>query len=323
MGILPGQESVLSVRRCGSILCMLVLSGLFAIVYGQGLNPLPLINQPLVPTATAPGGPGFTLTVNGIGFASGSVVNWNGSARVTTFVSSSQLKVTIFAADIATAGTASISVRNPSPGGGLSNLVFFIVSQPLPAFASPTFSSLVQSLAFGTGTIAGDFNGDGKLDLAGLVGVTPTGPNPVFVSLGNGDGTFQPSVTSSTGQAATFIFAADFNGDGKLDLAVFGETASILLGNGDGTFQNPKPFAPGFNPGSFTNVAVADFNEDGKLDLALTQTANDTVSIFLGNGDGTFQNSVVYSDSTQHAPFGSDLACCGTVGDFNGDGKPD
>ena len=124
MGILPGQESVLSVRRCGSILCLLVLSGFFAIAYGQGLNPLPLINEPLVPTATAPGGPGFTLTVNGVGFVSGAVVYWNGGARLTTFVSSSQLTATIFAADISAPGTASITVRNPSPGGGLSNIVF-------------------------------------------------------------------------------------------------------------------------------------------------------------------------------------------------------
>src|SRR5262249_12973130 len=54
-------------------------------------NPIPLINQPLMPDATAPGGAGFTLTVNGTGFVSTSAVKWNGTARSTTFVSSSQL----------------------------------------------------------------------------------------------------------------------------------------------------------------------------------------------------------------------------------------
>src|SRR5262245_2397171 len=73
-------------------------------------NPVPLINQPLVPDAVAPGGAGFTLTVNGTGFVSGSVVNWNGSARASTFVSSSQLTASILASDIAIATTASVTV---------------------------------------------------------------------------------------------------------------------------------------------------------------------------------------------------------------------
>lgn len=91
--------------------------------FGQ-VNPVPFVNQPLVPTAVAPGGPGFTLTVNGTGFVPDSVVNWNGSPRPTTFVSNSQLTGDIPVADIASAGTASISVTSPPPGGGVSNRVF-------------------------------------------------------------------------------------------------------------------------------------------------------------------------------------------------------
>src|SRR5205823_1071084 len=97
-------------------------------------NPVPLINQPLVPDAIAPGGAGFTLTVNGTGFVSGSVVNWNGSARATTFVSNSQLTGNILASDIATASTASITVVNPTPGGGRSNAVFFPITIPTASF---------------------------------------------------------------------------------------------------------------------------------------------------------------------------------------------
>jgi hypothetical protein len=63
-------------------------------------NPVPLINQPLVPDARKPGGKGFKLTVNGTGFVSNSVVNWNGSARHTTFVSRSQLRATILLCDL-------------------------------------------------------------------------------------------------------------------------------------------------------------------------------------------------------------------------------
>jgi len=73
-------------------------------------NPVPLINQPLIPDAIKPGTAGFTLTVNGTGFVSSSVVKWNGSARATTFVSKSQLRAGILATDIATPKTASVSV---------------------------------------------------------------------------------------------------------------------------------------------------------------------------------------------------------------------
>ena len=76
-------------------------------------NPVPLIYQPLVPTSATPGSSGFTLTISGTGFASGSVVNWNGSPRATTVLSGSTVQATINAADVAKAGTASVTVINP------------------------------------------------------------------------------------------------------------------------------------------------------------------------------------------------------------------
>src|SRR5205823_211361 len=127
-------------------------------------NPVPLISQPLVPDAIAPGSAGFTLTVNGTGFVSGSVVNWNGSARATTFVNSSQLTASILASDIATASTASVTVVNPSPGGGTSNIVFFPITTSTSS-VSFTTSDYATGLAPSVVTV-GDFNGDSKLDLA-------------------------------------------------------------------------------------------------------------------------------------------------------------
>jgi hypothetical protein len=111
------------------------------------------------------------------------------------------------------------------------------------------------------------------------------------------------------------LVAADFNGDGKLDLALanyFGNTVSILLGNGDGTFTAGATPVTGRDP---EWVAAGDFNGDGKVDLAVSNYEDNTVSILLGNGDGTFTTAA--TPGVSKGPGG--LA----VADFNGDGKLD
>ncbi len=168
----------------------------------------------------------------------------------------------------------------------------------------------------------GDFNGDGILDLAvsdyGCSLDCNTSPsNTVTVLLGNGDGTFRPAPSLTVGNGPAGVTVGDFNGDGKLDLAVANvneNTLSVLLGNGDGTFQAPHTFAdPGMTHPYF--VAVGDFNGDGKPDLVVTNHLFTTTSMLLGNGDGTFQPA-------QDFPVDSDPVFV-TVGDFNGDRKPD
>ena len=108
---------------------------------------------------------------------------------------------------------------------------------------------------------------------------------------------------------------ADFNGDGKSDLAVtdYGATLSILLGNGNGLFQLPQT-TPLVGPGKAVDgmLVVGDFNGDGKPDLAAT--SRDGVSVFLGNGNESFQGAVTY-----YQFLGGAIA----VGDLNGDGRPD
>ena len=273
-------------------------------------NPVPLINQPLVPTTAAPGGPSFTLVVNGTGFVSGSVVNWNGSARVTTFVSGSQLKAAITAADIALAATASVTVSSPAPGGAVSNVEFFQITSSAASVALSR--SNVQAGAGARCAVAADFNGDGKLDLAVC---HDSGGNTISVLLGNGDGTFQAAANYPSGTDTTHLAVGDFNGDGKLDLIATNggdNTVSILLGNGDGTFQARTNYSTGTFP---IAVGTGDFNGDGKLDLVVTNASANTVSILLGNGDGTFQAHTDYATGTD--PQGV------FVGDFNGDGKLD
>ena len=124
---------------------------------------------------------------------------------------------------------------------------------------------------------AGDFNGDGKPDLAVATNLDLVGS--VAILLGNGNGTFQPQVTYSTGRFSVALEVGDFNGDGAADLAVVNEsnnTVTILAGKGDGTFELQANYATGISP---TSIVTGDFNRDGKLDMAVTDLT-DSMSVF-------------------------------------------
>src|SRR6202162_1756460 len=113
--------------RMKSIQACAVMLVLCTCLWAQN-NPVPLINNPLVPGSVAPGGPALTLTVNGTGFVPSSVVNWNNGPLVTTFVSSSQLTATLSATQVSLAGAAMVTVTNPKPGGGTSNGAVFEIA---------------------------------------------------------------------------------------------------------------------------------------------------------------------------------------------------
>ncbi|MDQ1341870.1 MAG: hypothetical protein QG571_487, partial [Pseudomonadota bacterium] len=104
-------------------------------------NPVPVLTS-VSPTAAVAGGAGFTLTTNGTGFVLGSVVHWNGATRTTTFVSGTQLTAAIPASDIASAGTAQVTVVSPTPGGGTSSPVAFTIDNPAPGNPVPVVTSL-------------------------------------------------------------------------------------------------------------------------------------------------------------------------------------
>jgi hypothetical protein len=166
----------------------------------------------------------------------------------------------------------------------------------------------------------GDFNADGRLDAVVAGGGTTTYPDSgLAVSLGNGDGTFTQASGSpiSLGKNLTAIVTADFNGDGKLDLAVTdsgGNAVMILLGNGDGTFAVVTTILVGNQPDA---IVAADFDNDGKLDLAVANYADGTITLLLGNGDGTFTEAAGSPYAVGYGPYQIAAA------DFNGDGKLD
>ena len=183
------------------------------------------------------------------------------------------------------------------------------------------------------GEVKGDFNGDGITDLALLWNAsTYGGPYSVTVFFGTGNGKFTAGpTTAATGvQSYSTMVAADLNGDGKADLAIYGSavtydstSVTVMLSNGDGTFAAPQT-TQAYDPGPVGgdgvagSMVAADFNGDGKMDLAAVGglVASGEVTILLGNGDGTFAASgVSYGDNSSFASI--------ATGDFNGDGIPD
>jgi uncharacterized protein (TIGR03437 family) len=181
---------------------------------------------------------------------------------------------------------------------------------------SPVVTALQPAIV--SSFVAGDFNGDGKADLAVLSYPSTTegtliAPNITTLSvfIGNGDGSFQPGVIVATFPVAGgSVNTGDFNGDGKLDLVVVSGSLSVFLGNGNGAFANPIQYP---SPLSTQGVLVADINRDGKPDLVVGGGALPPPSgtVLLGNGDGTFQPGVSFPGAAL------------IVADFNKDSNPD
>ncbi len=221
-------------------------------------------------------------------------------------------------------------------GDGKLDLVLTGVTAPgiavLPGKGDGTFGSEIDGPAGAGGlrAITADLNGDGKKDVASSSGQ---------ILLGNGDGTLTllpgtlPTVGPSVGggpQAGQGIAVADFNKDGKLDLALtnnIGVTVDLYLGHGDGTFVYQSSFASLYG---LQNISTTDIDGDGNPDLFIGSTSGGTFStdanlggLFesaLGAGDGTF-----FSGGDAYLPNTSalDFKTVDDVADFNGDGKPD
>jgi hypothetical protein len=290
--------------------------------------------------------------------ASGSAGNYSLTATVTGFVNTSSIAAPAGVVSFLDTTTNNVVPATPSLGNAVFAPVLAYVSNPqtgnepkaivtgdfngdgnldLAAGVNDTsqsvsillgdgtgnFTAMTKSLITATGSpvLVQDFNGDGIPDL--LLSNYPIGPSAMTILLGNGDGTFKvaPGSPFFTNYGTYPVVSADFNGDGIPDLAIAGGYyLTIWLGNGDGSFTEVPIGSSSITEASlFGSMVEGDFNGDGIPDIAVLDLYDQTVSIFLGNGDGTFTTGSPITISTISAGSPTSL----TIGDFNGDGKLD
>ncbi|MBX7132940.1 MAG: hypothetical protein K1X67_09720 [Fimbriimonadaceae bacterium] len=251
----------------------------------SGSNPLPTTTS-ISPTSATAGGPAFTLTVNGSNFINGSIVRWNGADRTTTFVNSGQVTAQITLADIATAGTASVTVFNPAPGGGTSNAQTFTINNP-----APTITTISPTSA--------------------------TAGGPAFTLTVNGTGFVNGSTVRWNGsnRTTTFVNTTQLTAQITLaDIATAG-TATVTVLNaapgggtsGGATFTINNP-APGL-----TSISPASAIAGGPLfTLTVNGSGFNTSSIVRWNGSNRTTTFVSATQVTAQIPA-TDIATAGTA----------
>ena len=240
------------------------------------------------------------------------VLGWNGSAE------------TIYVRQPGTGAYDQLQFSGSSPFGlvssaaSLAQIISGSVKFSMSGAAGPAGvgrASQFMALA--------DFTGDGS---PGIAFAGPVAHNDGSLTVNEFTPAFllRSTKTYSYSQAnPAGVLAADFNGDGKADLAVSLDTYNgagavlIYINNGDGTFANAVSYNAGYNPGG---MAALDINHDGILDLVVTSSSAGTgtaagVYIFLGKGDGTFTSGGLFAAGTYPESV--------TIADFNGDGNPD
>ncbi|HTB88108.1 MAG TPA: hypothetical protein VK743_09165 [Steroidobacteraceae bacterium] len=252
-------------------------------------NPVPTLTS-LSPTSATAGAAGFTLTLTGTNFVSSSAVNWNGSARSTAFVSTSQLTASINGADVAAAGTASVTVVNPAPGGGTSSAVSFTIAAANPV---PALSALAPSSA-----TAG----------AAAFTLTVTGSGFVAASLVDWNGSPRTTTFVSATQLSAAISAADIAATGTASITVVnpvpgGGTSSAV--SFSISMPNPVPTLSSISPSAAPAGAAA---------FTLTVNGAGFIAASTVNWNGSARTTT-FGSATQltAAITAADIAAAGSV----------
>jgi len=208
-------------------------------------------------------------------------------------------------------GNPDVVVGNFGTGSGTPS-VSLLLGDGKGGFGKPVTIASLGSFDFVLQATAGDFNGDGKADVAYV-----TESRGLSLQLGNGNGTFQTPKTL-THPFSVFSYAAgDLNRDGVPDFAVEeGGVIEVLLGDGRGNFTSAGVFSDG-EPSGFSfvpSVVLGDFNGDGLLDAAATDGFSNNVSVLLGDGNGNLGSGTLFAGGSTKAAVSAD---------FNGDLLPD
>ncbi|MBI1765149.1 MAG: hypothetical protein HYR56_27370, partial [Acidobacteria bacterium] len=251
-------------------------------------KPIPRVTS-ISPTTTQAGGAAFTLTVNGSGFVSESVVRWNGEARPTTFVSGTQLTAQITAADIANAGTASVTVFNSPPGGGVSSAQLFTITQPPNPV--PTVTALNPASVTAGGA---------------AFSLTVTGTNFVQTSVVRVNGQDRPTTYVSATELRAALTAADIANGGTATIRVFNPAPG-------GGLSTELPLTITFAPPTITLVSPSSAVAGGPaFTLSVTGTNFSANSVLRWNGEARPTTLVSVTELTAQITA-ADIANVGTA----------
>lgn len=251
----------------------------------SGSNPVPTLTS-ITPNSATAGGSAFTLNLTGTNFIAGSIVRWNGSDRTTTFVSATSLQASITAADIANAGTASVTVFNPAPGGGTSGGQTFTINNPVPTTTSITPSSVTAGGSAFTLTVNG------------------TNFNTQSVVRFNGSNRTTTFVSATQLQAS--ITAADIATAGTASITVFNPSPGGGTSGGQTlTINNPAPTTTSISPTSATAGGSA-------FTLTVNGTNFNSQSIVRWNGSNR-TTTFVSATQLQASITAADIATAGTA----------
>jgi hypothetical protein len=198
---------------------------------------------------------------------------------------------------------------------GVNDVGLFLGYVSETFLSAPSYSTgLSSQLVY---TVVEDFDKDSKLDIA----VADNGTNNIIIVFGSGYGTFVREIKYSTGSDTRpcWLDVADFNNDSRLDIVVANsgtDNVGVFLGDVNGTFSSQMRYFTGLLSQPYS-VAVIDINNDNRLDIAVANYGSNSVGVFLGYGNGSFSNQIVFGAGFDSRPFG--LA----VGDINKDNLMD